>query len=133
MFVNGGPKNTLICTDMPNGAPLQHASSFALSQAMSNQHPQAVSAANQQLSDNKIQIFVKPKTGRTFTLKVDSNHTVASVKGKIQNKKGIPTHQQVLVLNGQALNDNRTLRECNVQKESTVYLDLREESTNNVS
>ena len=137
MFVNGGAKSTLVCNEMPSGS-LQHASSFALSQAMSNPH-QIASAVNQQqqqqqqLADAKFQIFIKPKSGRAFTLKVDTNHTVASVKTKIQNKKGIPAHQQVLVLNGQALNDNRSLRECNVQKESTIYLDLREENTNNVS
>ena len=134
MFVNGGAKNPLICTDMPNGAPLQHASSFALSQAMSNPH-QVLPTANpqqQQLADTKLQVFIKPKSGRTFALKVDTNHTVGSVKTKIQNKKGIPTHQQILVLNGQALNDNRTLRECNLQDQSILYLDLREESTNNV-
>lgn len=141
MFVNGAAKNSLICADMSNGGlPLQHASSFALSQAMSNPH-QMLSAVNaqqqqqqqQQLVDTKVQIFIKPKSGRTFALKVDTNNTVASVKIKIQNKKGIPTHRQILVLNGQALGDSRTLRECNVQKDSTLGLDLREESTNNVS
>jgi len=87
------------------------------------------SAPTQQLL-NKInehmKIFVRTQTGEKVCLKLESFTTMKEVKGRINDKEGIPTAQQYLYLNERELKDEYTLFDYNIDNGYVLYL-LRSE------
>lgn len=66
--------------------------------------------------------------GKLLTLDVDLSATVSSIKEKIHIQEGISSKEQTLIYGGTQLEDNRTLKDYNILKNSTIHLAVKKYS-----
>ena len=67
-------------------------------------------------------IFIKMQGGRVISLKHNPNHTVASLKTKVQDHTSIPVDQQLLMAGSRALDDSKSLAEYGINPSTTLQL-----------
>jgi hypothetical protein len=70
-------------------------------------------------------IFVKSIDGKTRTIQVQTNSTIAEIKQQMQQKEGLSPDDQRLIFAGKNLDDTKTLMDYNIGKDSTIHLVLR--------
>ena len=74
----------------------------------------------------KFSVFVKKLTGGTITVpNVTGLTTVAQLKDLLVTETGVPASAMRLIFAGKQLEDDKTLGEYNIQKESTIHLVIR--------
>ena len=73
---------------------------------------------------HSMQIFVKDLTGSMHAIDISPRSTVLAVKIKVYQKNKLPISQQRMICGGRQLENNKTLKEYNIQKESTLHIVL---------
>ena len=71
------------------------------------------------------QYFFKNLYGKTIAINLDKNDTIEKVKAKIQEKEGIPQEEQRLIYEAKQLEDNKTITDYLIPRQSTISLILR--------
>ncbi|KAJ4774649.1 Polyubiquitin [Rhynchospora pubera] len=73
-------------------------------------------------SREDIRIYIKTWEGKTIIIDTKMSETVSNLKRKISDQEGIALHKQNLIFDGNKLDDNCILADCNIQNESKLKL-----------
>ena len=72
-----------------------------------------------------MQIFVKMPSDKHITLEVESSDKIEDIREKIFEKEGIAPSEQCLTFAGKELEDDNTLQDYSVTKDSTLILTIK--------
>lgn len=61
-------------------------------------------------------------SGKIITLELKSRDTIRNVKEKLRVEEGLLPERQLLIFDGEQLEDSRTLSDCKIQDKSTLQL-----------
>ena len=91
--------------------------------ASSNPDPPAsIKTVSSIIGHNSDQVIhIRSLTGSTLTIKFDPSEAVESVKRRIKDEEGVLPEKQRLMYDGKLLEDDRTLSEYNIQKDSILH------------
>jgi ubiquitin len=78
--------------------------------------------ANDILVHNGITIYIKDAKGQTFTLEVEPDFSIKTIKEHIYRLTKIVPEAQRLIFAGKCVEDGRTLADYNIQDKSTLHL-----------
>ena len=70
-------------------------------------------------------VYVKMSTGKTIKLSLSPPYTIERVEQEISKEEGIPPHCQQLTFTERVLEDGHTLKDYDIQDESTLHLVVR--------
>jgi len=77
-------------------------------------------------------IYVKDLKGNTLTIDVEQYDTIAEIKQNIYHKNGIHESYQLLIWNGNHLDNYKTINYYGIKHESTFFLVVKPEMDDNV-
>lgn len=69
-----------------------------------------------------MQLFVKTESGKHITLEVEPTDRIEDVKAKIQDKEKIEPSKIALIFADKILEDEKTLQDYSIQKDSTLKI-----------
>ena len=72
-----------------------------------------------------MQLFVRNLAGATIVVDASPEDSVHDVKARLEERDGVPAHQQRLACGGRELEDERSLEESGVDREATLHMLLR--------
>jgi hypothetical protein len=65
-------------------------------------------------------IFIRTLSGKLFTIEVEKSDSIHDVKLIIQDKENYPPGQQLIIYEGNLLEEQKTLQDYDIQKEDTL-------------
>jgi len=69
-------------------------------------------------------IFIKTIKGKTIFINCTISETIQIIKDRIEKKENIPPKMQLLFFDGKQVEDDKTLKDYNIPKMSTLHLFL---------
>lgn len=72
------------------------------------------------------QILIKTANGQTLNIEADHNNTIEHVKNLIEKLNGTPAEKQRLELDGKIMEDNLSLNDYNIDKDSKITMVVKE-------
>jgi ubiquitin len=70
-------------------------------------------------------VYIKTLTGKTIKLIIRRQDTIKLVKRKLEAQEGYRAEDQQLIFAARVLDNNRTVADCNIKREDTIYLAMR--------